>query len=187
MRTTGASVSDITAGRSQIAFSAVCLIVSLVLAIWFVAPPGRETTVGNDIAGPLTWPRTMLLGIACCAAILLLRKVISIYGKKRRAPASSSPELPTESPAESTEEFDNRKALLGVTILIVYVGAMPIIGFAFATAGFLVAWQLFGGIRRKRVIISVTLIGTAALLYTFVKLTTLPLKIAILVNQLFLA
>lgn len=165
-------MSDVTAGRSQIVFSAAGLIASLVLAIWFVAPPGRETAVGNDIAGPLTWPRTMLLGIACCAAVLLLRNTISIVVKKRREPLHDG----GASVADAADEFDNRKALIGVAILILYVGAIPLIGFALATAGFLVTWQLFGGVRRKRVVISVSLLGTAAILYTFVKLTTLPLN-----------
>ena len=49
------------------------------------------------------------------------------------------------------------------------------IGFALATAGFFLVWLPYGGVRRPRVVASVTVIGTVALLYTFVKLTTLPL------------
>jgi putative tricarboxylic transport membrane protein len=137
------------------------------LAIWFVAPAGAPNSAGTGLAGPLIWPRTMLFGIACCAALLLVRNLLFLHAASEPggSPAMAAP----------ADDFDNRHAALGIGILILYVGAIPLIGFAMATAGFFLIWLPFGGVRRKRVVLSVALLGTVALLYTFVKLTTLPL------------
>jgi putative tricarboxylic transport membrane protein len=107
----------------------------------------------------------MLLGIAACTTLLLLRNV---YRHVRRSGSSPTASVPGD-------EFDNRKAALGIVLLIVYSVTIPVIGFTLATIGFLLVWLPYGGVRRPAVVVSVALIGTAALLYTFVKLTTLPL------------
>ena len=109
----------------------------------------------------------MLLGIACCAGLLVLRNAF-LYSEAARDGAQAAR-------ASSGDEFDNRKAALGVIILILYVGAIPVIGFAMATAGFFLLWLPYGGVRKQHVVVSVTIVGTIALLYTFVKLTTMPL------------
>lgn len=160
-------MNDLAGIRAQIGFSVCCLIISLVLAVWFVTPVGGANFAGDSFVGPATWPRTMLLGIAACAALLLLRNAF-LY-------AETSRDGPSPAAVTSEDDFDNRKAALGVVILILYVGAIPVIGFALATAAFFMMWLPFGGVRRLRVVAGVTVIGTVALLYTFVKLTTLPL------------
>ena len=153
--------------RTRIGYSVLCLVVSLVLAVWFVVPAGGTNFAADSLVGPATWPRAMLLGIACCAALLLLRNAF-LYAEAGRDGAQ-----PLRAP--SGDAFDNRKAALGVILLIVYVGAIPVIGFAMATAGFLLVWLPYGGVRKPHVVISVAVIGTIALLYMFVKLTTMPL------------
>jgi hypothetical protein len=135
--------------------------------VWFVVPAGQTQFAGDSFVGPATWPRTMLLGIACCAALLVLRDAFR-YVEARRAGAPRAA-------VTADEEFDDRKAALGVAILIVYVAAIPLIGFALATFGFFLVWLPYGNVRRLPVVVSVSLIGTIALLYTFVKITTLPL------------
>jgi Tripartite tricarboxylate transporter TctB family len=153
--------------RVKIGYSVICLIIALVLAGWFVVPGGAANLAGDSLVGPGTWPRVMLLGIACCSALLLLRSAL-LYVEARRDP-------PVPATATAIEEFDNRKAALGISFLILYVAAMPLIGFALSTALFFLVWLPFGGVRRPRLVASIAVIGTVALLYTFVKLTTLPL------------
>lgn len=160
-------MKDRAAIRANIGYAVLCLVVSLVLAIWFVAPAGQGNFGEDSIVGPATWPRAMLIGIACCAALVLLRNAF-LYEE-------AGHDRPVRIAVPGDDEFDNRKAALGILILILYVGAIPAIGFAFATAAFLLVWLPYGGVRKPRVVISVTIIGTAALLYTFAKLTTMPL------------
>ena len=57
-----------------------------------------------------------------------------------------------------------------------YVVAIPVIGFALATVAFFLVWLPFGSVRKPYVVASIAIIGTIALLYVFVKLTTLPLE-----------
>ena len=159
-------MNDQEASRVRIGLFLICLVVALTLAVWFVTPEGGPNFAGDSMVNGGPWPRTMLLGIAVCATLLLLRNVLQYV----RAGSSSS-----ASAADDDNEFDNWKAVLGIVLLIVYVGLIPVIGFALATIGFILAWLPYGGVRRPRVVVSVAVIGTVTLLYTFVKLTTLPL------------
>jgi hypothetical protein len=158
-------MNDQAASRARIAYSLICLVIALTLAVWFVTPAGGPNFAGDSMVNGGTWPRTMLLGIAFCAALLVLRNVFQHVRARSSAPAA----------AADGDEFDNRKAAIGIGLLIVYVALIPVIGFALATIGFFLAWLPYGGVRRPHVVVSVALIGTAVLLYTFVKLTTLPL------------
>lgn len=153
--------------RLRIGYSVLALVVVLVLVAWFVVPPGRADAAADSFVGPATWPRAMLIGMAFCCALLVLRNV-RLYASAQRAgmPAAHS----------SDGKFDNRKAVIGIALLASYVVAMPIIGFALATVAFLWAWLRFGGVRKPHVVASVAVLGTIALLYAFVKLTTLPLE-----------
>jgi putative tricarboxylic transport membrane protein len=160
-------VTDHSGIRARIGFYVVCLIGSLVIATWFVTPAGTENFAVGGFVGPATWPRAMLLGIACCAGVLLLRNAAAHFGNSKREPT------PIEAGTEM--KFDNRVAALGVAILAIYVGAIPVIGFALATLGFFLAWLPYGRVRRPHVVVSVAIIGTVTLLYIFVKITTMPL------------
>lgn len=158
-------MNDQAASRARIAYSLIGLVVSLTLAVWFVTPTGGPNLAGDSMVNGGTWPRTMLLGIGFCAALLILRNV---FRHVRPGPSFAAA-------AGDRDEFDNRKAVLGIVLLIVYAGAISVIGFALATFGFFLVWLPYGGVRKPYVVVSVAVIGTAVLLYTFVKVTTLPL------------
>jgi len=162
----GGAVNDKVVIRLRIGYSVLGLVVALVLAAWFVVPSGGANLAADSFVGPATWPRAMLIGIAACSALLILRNVL-LYADAQRAsaPGALAPD----------EQFDNGKAAVGIAVLILYVVAMPVVGFALATVGFFLVWLPFGGMRRPHVVASVAVIGTIALLYAFVKLTTLPL------------
>jgi len=153
--------------RLRIGYSVLGLIVALVLATWFVVPSGGGNPMGQGVVDPGAWPRAMLIGIAICSAFSILRNVL-LYARAQRSGASPAARA-------SDEEFDNRKAAIGIAALTLYVFAIPVIGFALATVAFFLVWLPFGGVRKPHVAAGVAIIGTIALLYTFVKLTTLPL------------
>ena len=159
-------MNDKAAIRLRIGYSVLTLLVALVLATWFVVPSGGANPAAGGLVNPASWPRAMLLGIALCSALLLVSNVL-LYARAQGTGQSAT--------RASDEEFDNRKAVIGIVLLTVYVVAIPLIGFALATIAFFLVWLPFGGVRRPHVVAAVAVVGTIALLYTFVKLTTLPL------------
>lgn len=161
------SVNDRAVIRLRIGYSVLTLVVALVLAAWFVVPSGGANGDAVGFVGPATWPRAMLIGIALCSAILTVRNAL-LYASARR--------VRTPAAHPSDEQFDNRKAAIGIAAVTLYVVATPVIGFALATVAFFLVWLRFGGMRKPHVLASVAIIGTIALLYAFVKLTTLPLE-----------
>lgn len=153
--------------RLRIGYAVLALVVAVVLATWFVVPSGGANAGADSFVGPATWPRAMLIGIAICSGLLVLRNVLQYaHAQRARTPAAHP----------SDERFDNRKAAIGIALLTLYVVAMPAIGFALATIAFFLVWLPFGGVRKPYVLASVAVLGTSALLYAFVKLTTLPLE-----------
>ncbi len=184
-------------GPGRIALSAFLLIASLALAAFAVAPGVDPTMLARDIAGPQTWPRAMLLGVALCAAILLVGEgrafLAARAGAQRvRSTAPAAPEAaadcmpgdgepaPASSRTPASEpgygRTDNLRATLAIVILVLYGVALPLLGFAFATALFLVVCLGLGGIRKAHVVASVSVIGTVVLLYIFVKVSVMPLE-----------
>ena len=160
-------MSDKAGIQARIGYCLLCLVIALVLAGWFVVPADGSGFGNDSLVGPATWPRAMLVGIACCSVLLLLRNALQ-YAQARHHRAA---------PAQNTDgEFDNRKAVLGGAFLILYVALMPLIGFAISTLAFFLFWLPYGGVRKPFPVVSVALVGTVALLFTFVKLTTLPLE-----------
>jgi hypothetical protein len=159
-------VNDKAVVRLRIAYSVLSLFLALVLAKWFVVPSSGANPAAGGLVDPATWPRAMLLGIAACSAVLIVSNVLLYARAQRAGTAAAHP---------SDEQFDNRKAGIGIALLTLYVVAMPVIGFGLATVAFFLVWLPFGGVRKPHVVASVAVIGTIALLYAFVKLTTLPL------------
>ena len=162
----GSDLDDRGVIRLRIGYSLLALAVASVLAAWFVVPSGSADPSAGSLVGPATWPRAMLIGIAICSALLTLRNVVAYVGPRQERKAAVS---------QSAEEFDNRKAAVGIALLVLYAVAMPTIGFALATVAFFLVWLPFGAVRKPHVVAAVAVIGTVALLYVFVKLTTLPL------------
>lgn len=117
--------------------------------------------------GPTAWPRFMLTLIAALSVVWIIRELITWRsGLRAPAPAGSG---------EPTEEYDYRKASIGMLLVVGYGWVLPLVGFSLATAVFIVAICLLGGLRRALVIAPVSVVGTAALLWVFVGLALMPL------------
>jgi len=147
-------------------FAVLLLVLSSVIALWFVAPVVSGEMFDRGGIAPTTWPRIVLFGLALCGLILLtaeLKRLLSAKG-------ATSPEVALNAP-----QFSARQACLGISLLVAYVVAIPLIGFALATCAFLCVWLWAGGVHKISTVLLVSLIGTTSLLYIFVKVSHLPL------------
>ena len=141
------------------------LATAVILAAYFIAPGFDGASAGRGGVGPATWPRVMLIGIACCAAILLLRELANLF---LRHPYHH------EAADETGALYDNWKAVVGIAIIVLYGVAIPVVGFALATVAFFAVWLWLGGVRRAHTVCLVSLLGTIALLYIFAGLSKMP-------------
>jgi putative tricarboxylic transport membrane protein len=155
------------AALGRLAFPAAIAAGAWVAARYFVAPGVDVESMIRGIVGPTTWPKTMLYCVTACAAALFCLRLREVLGA---GAGRATARVDAAGPAHHVP-----KALAGIALLGVYGLAIPAIGFALSTALFIAGWLLLGGVRRPGVIVPTSLIGTAALLYLFVKVSLLPL------------
>lgn len=122
--------------------------------------------MARGIAGPITWPTVMLYGVALFALIWTLDAARKAWR------ASEDNAMRHVIPTTSAK---GARVWLGIVLVLAYGFLMPTLGFALATAAYLSLWLILGGITRLRVVLPVTILGTAIFLYTFVKLALMPL------------
>jgi putative tricarboxylic transport membrane protein len=154
------------ANLPTICVAACLLAASVVLAFFFIAPGADSSLEARGGVGPTTWPKVMLLCIACCAAILLVRELPRLFAASARATVAAE---------RGVSAYDNWKAVLGITLLVLYGVAVPLVGFALATVLFFMAWLAFGGLRKPLTIGLISVLGTVGLLYIFAGLSKMPL------------
>ncbi len=167
------------------------LVIAGTTALMFVIAPGVNVdAISRGVVGPTTWPKVMIMGIIACAIVLLVRNLLTgIASRRLRTESSTSPNafrvLDTAGSADSFEElprevtpgeYDNRKAALGILAMLGYSAGIPVTGFAPATVACIVLLLLIGGLRKPVTIGLVSILGTSAMLYLFVKVTAMPLN-----------
>jgi putative tricarboxylic transport membrane protein len=156
------------AALGRLAFPAVIAAGAWILARHFLAPGVDVEAMTRGIVGPTTWPKVMLYCVAACAALLFCLRLREVLGGKAEALANAP------GGAGGTTHHE-RRAVAGIALVVAYGLALPGLGFALSTALFIAAWLLLGGMRRPAVIGLTSVVGTAALLYLFVKVSLLPL------------
>jgi putative tricarboxylic transport membrane protein len=119
-----------------------------------------DAMVPRGQLGPGFWPRLVLIGLALACALKLREERRATLG--RRAAADGPPGLSAS------------RLALGMACILAYVIAAPLLGFALATAAFIVAFMLTAGARGVPGIAATAALGTVILLYTFIKLVYLP-------------
>lgn len=134
-----------------------------IVARYFIAPGVDVDGISRGLAGPATWPKTMLYCAAGCASIIFLR---NLYALKRSA-------SPVD--GEASAGYDDAKLASGIALLVLYGFGITQIGMAWATAVFIAAWLLVSGLRRPLPVLLVSTLGTIAILYVFVKVSLMPL------------
>jgi putative tricarboxylic transport membrane protein len=125
---------------------------------------GLDQVVPGDQLGPGFWPRLVLSGlvVACLARLVTTARPVSVAGAGDRDGAGPPP-------------IDWPRLSGAIALIILYVLAAPVIGFAVATAAFSAAFMWVCGARSAGAIAVTALVGTVALLYLFVKAVYLPL------------
>ena len=148
---------------APILLPAVLLLLALIL-------PGRMFSRGQsaDVVGlgPAAWPGAMLLALAVLSGLWVARDLWAL-----RRPGGQ----PLLTPVVEEEPYAMGKAVAGLAMIVLYGWLLSVIGFALASALFIAAWCVFGGVRNPLVLVPVTLGGTVALLWLFMGLALMPL------------
>ncbi len=148
-------------------------LLGIVLSLVFlVESRGLDEVARGDQLGPGFWPRLVLagLGLACAA------KIVDAWRRRRALPRpESSLGAVVDLEPEAVSEISRPRLAMGIVLIIVYVAATPWIGFAVATAAFIVAFMWLCGARSPLALTANASIGTIGLLYLFIKLVYLPL------------
>lgn len=142
---------------------ALILIATAILPRYTLQNRDMLAMLSEGEAGPTFWPNVMLVLVAVCAFLWLVRVVWT--GLRAPRDASSEPARP----------YNWGLAVFGLLLVFLYGLAIQYLGFAFATLLFLVAWFVLGGVRRPVTVAPVAVLGTLALLYVFVALAHMPL------------
>jgi len=133
--------------------------------------------------GPDFWPEAILtLTIAACGYEVVK---IAAFGARAGEVGGVLEEIVEESaekhadvrPVSAPVESHPWLLLVGMGATILYVLAVPRLGFFLATTTYLAAFMVIGGYRRWGVIAAVSLIGTLLLLFIFMKLVYVSLPI----------
>jgi putative tricarboxylic transport membrane protein len=155
------------------------IVLAAVLIGFVDEDPLRTESVTRGLFGPTAWPTNMLyLVIFFASGWLIQDLVITLWkykpfsGKQVRSPAP----LKVSPRKLRTQHLGaDLRILAGIAIIGAYGYVIPVIGFAFATVIFLILWLVLGGITKATQIITLSTVGTIALLYLFVKLASMPL------------
>lgn len=138
------------------------LVIALALLL---ATRGLDQVVPGSQLGPGFWPRLALLGLA---AACLARLV----GVARRGARAASAKLDD---ASAAPPISWPKLAAAIALILLYVLAAPVLGFPVVTLGFIAGFMWLCGTRSVAAIAANAVLGTAGLLYLFVKAVYLPL------------
>lgn len=129
----------------------------------FIAPGVDLDAMARGVAGPGTWPKTMLYCAAATALAIFVRAVLVLRRPgERAAPAAEA-------------GYDDAKLIGGIALLALYGFGITQIGMAWATLVFIAGWLVLSGLRRPLAVLLVSTLGTAAIVYMFVKVSLMPL------------
>ncbi|MFG6083475.1 tripartite tricarboxylate transporter TctB family protein [Paracoccus litorisediminis] len=117
--------------------------------------------------GPGAWPGAILMALAAFSAVWLVLEI--------RALVRGKPPVGLSAPRDE-DVYHYGKAITGIVLVILFGWLLPIIGFALATASFLLVWCLYGGLRNPWVVTLVPVLGTVGLLWMFMGLALMPLS-----------
>lgn len=157
------------------------LLVGTAAAYLFYAATQMEFHRRAGSLGPDFWPKLILgLIIATCAYEVVKRVV---FNRQRDAAGVLLDLVGTGEPdAEVVPEQPPARPLLlvsGIVLTAVYVWSLQKLGFALATAPYVAAFVVLGGYRRWLVTALVSVVGTLAMMFFFMKVVYVSLPIGI--------
>lgn len=133
---------------------------------------GLDHVARSGQLGPGFWPRFVLaaLGLTC------LVKGIAEWRHQRAADPLGPAMVDVRAlETEQLPELSRRTLATAIGLIVLYVLATPVVGFALATAGFIATFMYLCGARSVTALAANAVAGTVVLLYLFVKLVYLPL------------
>jgi putative tricarboxylic transport membrane protein len=126
--------------------------------------------------GPDAWPK-LVLGLLI--AVCLYEIVRRLVSTARDAPGLLQV-MVERSGADAAEPAAPRRPLIlisGMVLTAAYVWSLPRLGFVLATAPYLVAFIALGGYRRWGVNLAVSVAGTLAMMFFFMKVVYVSLPL----------
>lgn len=138
-----------------------------VLTRFITDRPEVAESMARGIAGPTAWPTAMLYGAMVFALAWTVQRVATVL-RAREQQGAGIEVVPPLKPV-------GMQVWLGILLVLGYGFSLPILGFALATAAYIVLWLLLGGVRSPLQIVLLGVVGTIVLLYLFVKLALMPL------------
>lgn len=145
--------------RSARAYVGPALIFLAAVLLFVVAGRLPVVPVPGQL-GPDFWPRLVLVGLMGACALKILE-----VARAREPGGEQGPSLPLSLP----------KLAMGISLILGYTLLAPLLGFPLTNFLFLLAFMRLAGTRRPLTLFAIALLGTVALLYTFVKFVYLPL------------
>jgi len=146
-------------------------IAAAVVARYYIAPGVDLEGMSRGVAGPGTWPKFVLYGAAICAGLIFVRSVAALW---RSGGAAAEAPRPAEE-GDGAGEHDDVRLAIAIALIVGYGLAIGLVGMAWATIAFVAAWLVLGRVRRPLTVVLVSTVGTAAILYLFVKVSMMPL------------
>jgi hypothetical protein len=138
----------------------------LAAAILLYAIAERMTYIGKaGQIGPDFWPKAVLL-LAIAAAVYQIVCIAAACWREQPA---------FREPAAKPDRPYTGRLLLGVGMTVAYVALLNVIGFIFCTLLYLAGFMYIGRYRRHLLIAVNSLVGTLALVLTFMKLVYISL------------
>lgn len=134
---------------------------------------GADRTVG-----PSFWPR-LILGLAMCVCVfeLVFRWFFDMEGAVGMLSQVEREIEGEEAAGEEPEERHLPRLLTGIGLTVAYVWALPLLGFALASLLFIAAFIWLGTYRRAGVVAAVSLLGSLALMFIFMKVVYVSLPL----------
>jgi hypothetical protein len=125
--------------------------------------------------GPGFWPRLILVGLALACAGRATLAWLRTWAASKGPPSPPDARARAAGPGARLDGIAVPTLLAAVTLIVLYVLATPVAGFAFTTIAFIAAFMWLAGSRSTAALAGCALGGTVLLLYVFVKVVYLPL------------
>jgi putative tricarboxylic transport membrane protein len=138
----------------------------------YFAPAGR--------IGPDFWPKMILILMMATCTYEIVK--IGFFSRGDRASGvlqtlSASPPTDESHPPPSAEPTYPIRLVLGIAITLLYAAVVPYAGFFLTTFVYLILFMAIGRYRRMGMAVVVSLGGTLAMLYFFMKIAYISLPI----------
>jgi putative tricarboxylic transport membrane protein len=169
---------DTRSGRYQALLPYVVVLALSLFLLWKIAHMAFSPR--GDRPGPDVWPRAIL---CLLAATCVVRIGVLLTRKRQASPADASETLASQdvlAGEDGTRAPAQRFPMLlalGIALTIAYIGLLGTLGFFCATVLYMASLIRTGRYRRWSVIIVVSLLGSLAFMFVFMKVVYLSLPL----------